>query len=320
MARPQKTDQQLLVSVLERYFAEVVFGDPSVIRFTDLEKYAASQGISAKEYEFRRNKAVRARMAELQACAGQEDQDIGTLAYKSLDIEGMIRNCRDLTDLKKKMNEVDSYWKSIYDRCVALSKDSRAALVQKADFEKRLAEMQKETDHLNALYENSEKENNGLRRENAYLRRMLEKYLYPDLARHLMKEEHLPVDGPRYVTKEALTEMVEGKQPLDIEKRITDRSEHAKRALEARDSVYTRGYDKRAAKTEGLGRDIGDKLRYSYGDDHAQMHKRGQEQKESTGITSGDLKFDSKAVVNGIIMSEILGKPKSKQKSNRKHG
>ena len=58
MARPQKTDQQLLVSVLERYFAEVVFGDPSVIRFTDLEKYAASQGISAKEYEFRRNKAV----------------------------------------------------------------------------------------------------------------------------------------------------------------------------------------------------------------------------------------------------------------------
>ena len=200
MARPQKTDQQLLVSVLERYFAEVVFGDPSVIRFTDLEKYAASQGISAKEYEFRRNKAVRARMAELQACAGQEDQDIGTLAYKSLDIEGMIRNCRDLTDLKKKMNEVDSY--------------CRAALVQKADFEKRLAEMQKETDHLNALYENSEKENNGLRRENAYLRRMLEKYLYPDLARHLMKEEHLPVDGPRYVTKEALTEMVEGKQPL----------------------------------------------------------------------------------------------------------
>lgn len=106
----------------------------------------------------------------------------------------------------------------------------------------------------------------------------------------------------------------------DIEKRMTDRSKHAKRALEARDRVYTRGYDKRAAKTEGLGRDIGDKLRYSYGDDHTQMHKRGQDHKESTGITSGDLKFDSKAVVNGLIMSEILGKPKSKQKSNRKHG
>lgn len=103
----------------------------------------------------------------------------------------------------------------------------------------------------------------------------------------------------------------------DIEKRITDRSKHAKRASEARDSVYTKGYDKRVAKTDGLGRDIGDKLGYSYDDDLTQMNKRGQ---ESTSITSSDLKFDSKAVVNGIIMSEILGKPKSRQKSNRKHG
>lgn len=104
----------------------------------------------------------------------------------------------------------------------------------------------------------------------------------------------------------------------DIEKRITDRSKHAKRALEARESVYTKGYDKRVGKTEGLSRDIADEARYSFGNDLTQMHKRGQQ--DRTGITSSDLKFDSKAVVNGIIMSEILGQPKSKQKSNRKHG
>lgn len=101
----------------------------------------------------------------------------------------------------------------------------------------------------------------------------------------------------------------------DIEKRITDRSKHAKRAAEARDSVYTKGYDKRAAKVDGLGRDIADKVRYSYGDDLTQMNQGGQ---VSRKITSDDLSFDSKAIVNGIIMSEVLGKPKSKQKSNRK--
>ena len=101
----------------------------------------------------------------------------------------------------------------------------------------------------------------------------------------------------------------------DIEKRITDRSKHAKRAAEARDSVYTKGYDKRSAKVDGLGRDIADKVRYSYDDDLTQMNQGGQ---ESRKITSDDLSFDSKAIVNGIIMSEVLGKPKSKQKSNRK--
>ncbi len=101
----------------------------------------------------------------------------------------------------------------------------------------------------------------------------------------------------------------------DIEKRITDRSKHAKRASEARDSVYTRGYDKRAAEADGIGSDIVDKVRYSYSDDLTQMNKNGQ---ESTKVTSDDLSFDSKAIVNGIIMSEVLGKPKSKQKSRSK--
>ncbi len=106
----------------------------------------------------------------------------------------------------------------------------------------------------------------------------------------------------------------------DIEKRITDRSKHAKRALEARESVYAKGYDKRVGRAEGLGRDIADEVRYSYGDDPTQMNKRGRDNDPDTNMTSDDLTFDSKSFVNGIIMSEILGKPKSKQKSNKKLG
>ncbi|CAD2073993.1 hypothetical protein GCM10007275_04970 [Jeotgalicoccus coquinae] len=106
----------------------------------------------------------------------------------------------------------------------------------------------------------------------------------------------------------------------DIEKRITDRSKHAKRASEAKESVFTKGYDKRAGKTEGLGHDIANQARYSYGDDVTQMHKRGQDGESDTHMTSDDLTFDSKSFVNGIIMSEILGKPKSKQKSDKKPG
>lgn len=106
----------------------------------------------------------------------------------------------------------------------------------------------------------------------------------------------------------------------DIEKRITDRSKHAKRASEAKESVYTKGYDKRAEKKAGLGRDIADEVRYSYDDDATQMHKRGRQSASDTSITSDDLSFDSKSFVNGIIMSEILGKPKSKQKTNKKLG
>lgn len=101
----------------------------------------------------------------------------------------------------------------------------------------------------------------------------------------------------------------------NVEKRITDRSKHTSRVSEVRGSGHTRGYDRRANQTNDIGLDIGDTLSYSYDDDLTQMSKSRQ---ESTKFTSDDLSFDSKAVVNGIIMSEVLGKPKSKQKSRNK--
>ena len=99
----------------------------------------------------------------------------------------------------------------------------------------------------------------------------------------------------------------------DIEKRITDRSAHAKRASEAREKSRTEGYNERVKKSEGIGRDIIDQARYSFGDDVTKMHTRGQEGKRQKKVTSKDLTFDNKAIVNGIILSEVLGKPVSKR-------
>ncbi|MBQ9007927.1 MAG: hypothetical protein IJ088_01170 [Clostridia bacterium] len=217
MARPKKTDETLLVSVLEKYYAEEACGNAGAIRFTDLEKYAALQGIQAKEYEFRRNSAVRKRLDELRKIAEKQEPRAEMLVYKGLDVEGLLRTSRDLSELKKKLEDIDSYWKSVYDSCSELMEDNRMLIAKKADIEKQMALHRREAMHTEALYKASEKENRNLRRENAYLRQMMEKYLYPDLARQLMSEAHLPVDRPRNATKKALDEMIEGKQPLPFD-------------------------------------------------------------------------------------------------------
>lgn len=106
----------------------------------------------------------------------------------------------------------------------------------------------------------------------------------------------------------------------DFEKKVTDRSEHAKRALDAKESVYTEGYNKRVEKVRGLGKDVAEEVRYSLGEDSSKMQQRNNSQGNGKNITSDDLTFDSKSFVNGIIMSEILGKPKSKQNKEKKLG
>lgn len=212
MARPNKTDEALLVSILEKYYADVACGNAGDIKFTDLAKYAEGQGVPAKEYEFRRNKGVRRRLDELKSEAADAAADV-PLVYKGIDTDGLIRTCRDLSDLKEKLNDMDAYWKSVYDRYTAMEINYRDAVSRKAESEKQAGMMKKEKQRWEERCQASEKENRELRRENAYLRRMLEKYLYPDLAKQLMQEAHLPVRTAGNVTQAALGEMIEGIHP-----------------------------------------------------------------------------------------------------------
>ncbi len=213
MARPKKTDEIILVSILEKYYAEVVCGDARNIRFTDLEAYANTQGITAREYEFRRNKVVRDRLSELQKSSDEKETEIRTLAYKSLDTDGLIRTCGNLSDLRSKLAELDDYWKSIYEKCNELLTENQRLIAERAEADKTIRLMKKDAEEKSSYYASMEKANKDLQRENAYLRKSLERYLYPDLARKLMTEAHLPVDAPANATQEAFSALIEGKQP-----------------------------------------------------------------------------------------------------------
>lgn len=88
----------------------------------------------------------------------------------------------------------------------------------------------------------------------------------------------------------------------------------SERAAKEREKVRAGAVDtdvEVAGAAEGIGREIADEARYSYGDDRTTVHKKGKD--EGKGFSSKDLTFDNKSVVNGIIFNEILGKPKSRK-------
>lgn len=38
-----------------------------------------------------------------------EPGQLPPLAYKGTDVDGLVRTCRDLSDLKRKLNDMDAY-------------------------------------------------------------------------------------------------------------------------------------------------------------------------------------------------------------------
>lgn len=118
------------------------------------------------------------------------------------------------------------------------------------------------------------------------------------------REFHQRESQPRETIQRTRDRQNTSQNVSDIEKRLTDRSKHSKRAREAKDSVLTEAYDKRVTMDEGLTREM---------IQERQQQRENRDKIKDNDITSGDINFDPKSVVNGIIMSEILGKPKSKQ-------
>ena len=96
-----------------------------------------------------------------------------------------------------------------------------------------------------------------------------------------------------------------------------DRSKHRERAETARNTVYSGGIGKSEAeqKVSGLGRETAEESRYNLDKEEISSDSDNREPTDRPApvLTKKDLTFDRKAVVNGIIFSEILGRPKSKK-------
>lgn len=112
-----------------------------------------------------------------------------------------------------------------------------------------------------------------------------------------------------------------GKKAMDYyeDKVPTDRSEQRERAQKAKESVYSKGLNRSESEkpAKGIDRESAERSRYSMDENDlvktSGKRPRVRKEKYASALDQDDFSFDRKAVLNGIIFSEILGKPKSKR-------
>ena len=193
MARPRKADADELIQLVDSYFTTEAAGDPSKLKCSFLERFAARNGRDIKAYDFRRYPEVRERMEELKAMVLNENgmQMLKGNSYKSLDIASVLKARRDPDELRKVLGEMDTYWKQVYEKCISLSRENiefQNTIRQLKNDNSAFAQsvQAKETDTGRILWEK-----NKLAAENRYLRKMLKTYLYPAVANEILKQENL---------------------------------------------------------------------------------------------------------------------------------
>ena len=206
MARPRKLCDADMIKIVDSFYESN--GDPSMLKCSFLEEYAISIGFDVKAYDFRRSKAVRARMDELNDLSLLSSGS-GAIAYKSLDVDSLLDRNRTRPMLRNALLELDETWRRIYDRAAEMSKRNKAlekgiedvsAVRDKLAFE--VSELSAKTTALNKI-------NKEFVLENRYLKRMLKQYLYPAIANEILLNENVLEQVDTEVTQAAMDKIAD---------------------------------------------------------------------------------------------------------------
>lgn len=213
MGRPRKLEPSVLVALVDGYYEEKAAGNAAKIRFSSLEAYAEEKGYTVKSYDFSRCREAVVRIEELKNSEEMRREETLAAAYKSLDVEGLLKQCTTVEALKETLIRMDGYWKRTYMEASALITRDRAFMQEKGKLDGKIRSLKEENARLQENGKEMLKENTALKRENVYLRRMLRTYLYPGIVNQILKESGLPVEGENAVKPEKFGELIEGKKP-----------------------------------------------------------------------------------------------------------
>lgn len=217
MGRPKKTSSEEMVALLEAYFESEGCGDPSRLKFSRLEAFAAGKGLKTKAYDFKRDEKVRQRIRELEQEHELALEQQADTAYKTLDIEGFLKRCRTVEDIIAALQEMDAYWKKACDHASSVLGRDKQFMAEKSAYERKISGLEKTLSQERKDSSEAVAKSRKLEKENAYLRKMLRTYLYPNLANELLREKHTPVPENNAVRPEAMGALIDGRFPSAFE-------------------------------------------------------------------------------------------------------
>jgi hypothetical protein len=218
MARPKKLSTDEMLQIVDSYFENC--GDPGRLKCSFLEIYAASLGIEAKAYNFRRDAAVRQHMEELRGSV--KSDEIGAIVYKTMDVDAMLNRNYTREMMKNSLLELDETWRRIYVNASDLSRKNMSLLSEISSLKKTSERISEEKETLEVQAKSADKKANALIVEIRYLKKMINAYLYPAIANEILKGENVLEQIDTRASPEAMAALAESSVPASFSSSIAD--------------------------------------------------------------------------------------------------
>lgn len=212
MARPRLFTEDELIALINEYYLEY---PNRMIKTSDLERYARTHGRpNFKAYSIRRCAKAKQYIDQINA-NNQATLETTIVTWRQLDVDAFLNLNRSRSDLKNALIQRDNYYGEV-------CRSAGEFLNDKNRLEAKITRMQSEINDLKNQI--AELEQMNTKRINRYsqvmlskMKKVLDTYVYPDIANEILKKEGLGSLFGLYVNPESVkSEMITPESVLEI--------------------------------------------------------------------------------------------------------
>ncbi|WP_167956562.1 hypothetical protein [Anaerosporobacter faecicola] len=188
MGRKKLITDDLLISMIDEFFYRICEGNAAKLKIPAIGNYLREHNYpNLKDYVIRRSEAAMLHVNELKK--SQENESIATVViYKSIDAKEFINHNRNEKQLIQSLTELSLYYKKVTDAATLIN-DKYNKLRKDYDTlnEERKCTIEELT-AMNKKFAEISKENIDLTRANIAMKKMIDTYIYPEIANELLKK------------------------------------------------------------------------------------------------------------------------------------
>lgn len=221
MARPRSFTEDELIALINEYYLEY---PNRMVKTSDLERYANAHGHPEfKSYSIRRCPKAKQYIDQINA-NNQVTLETTIVTWRQLDVDAFLNLNRSRSDLKNALIQRDNYYGEV-------CRSAGEFLRDKEHLEDKIRRMKSEINDLKSQIAELEQMNtNKINRYSqdmlSKMKKVLDTYVYPDIANEILKKEGLDSLFGLYVNPASIeSEMITPESVLEISSNQTNTSD-----------------------------------------------------------------------------------------------
>lgn len=198
MARPKKMEDEEMLALAQKFYMEKCRNDPAKLKIPAIGSYIRSLGYDINDFLVRKNRLVR-EYIENEKNSQAETAITRVATYRDIDVDAFLAHNTSPQALKKALVARDNYYGKIADSATFIFKENETLGKKISELAKRVEELEERSMTAETSVAELSVENRGLKTMNRAYRKIIDTYVYPEIANELLKKEGILLNTGEYV-------------------------------------------------------------------------------------------------------------------------